>query len=72
MTFVYGLIIFFITFLIIISLSLVSYILCLPNNKVEVAEIECDCGDEEKRWLKMVNTAVSNVGKEYISQSLIH
>ena len=52
MTFVYGLIIFFITFLIIISLSLVGYIICLPNNKVELAEIECDCEDEKKRFLK--------------------
>ena len=64
MSFVYGLIIFFITFLIITSLSLVGYIICLPNTKREVSEIECDCEDEEKRWLKMVNKAVSNVGKE--------
>ena len=65
MSFANGLIIFFITFLIIISLSLVGYIICLPNsNKVDIREIECDCEDEEKRWLKMLNTAVSNVGKE--------
>lgn len=64
MSFVYGLIIFLLSFLIVISLSLVAYIIFSPqSNKVDIREIECDCEDEEKRWLKMLNTAVTNVGK---------
>ena len=58
------LIIILIFILVLSSLVLAGFIIFdSKSSKVDIHEIECDCNDEEERWQKMLNTAVSNVGQ---------
>jgi flagellar basal body-associated protein FliL len=53
-----------ISIIVVFAVVLVGYILLgSSDDKVDIKQIECDCTDEEERWLKMVNTAVSHAGK---------